>query len=255
MLWAAPFMVFTLIVSYRRTFFVAILASTFVMFLTIGKGRRMKQLFLLLGMLVAFAIFILFTDPIGFLSRLAGIVQPGEEGSAYIRLMELPNVLMNIRDNPIFGTPIGTLWHEYYRMPVFANYTRVGVHNTYLYWPLRTGIPGTIGFIWLLVRMWKATLINFRLAKTEEDYFVSQISVHLLVIYQVACFFGLMYGDAVTTLVAMILVAFQLQMRGLTGLTSYKNVDLRATWKAREIVLKKIPQVLPAAHQMEPARA
>jgi hypothetical protein len=247
MLWVSPVMVFTLIVSYRRTFFVAILASTFVMFVTVGKGRRLKQLGLLLGLLVAFGLFILLTDPIGFLARLAGIVQPGEEGSAYIRLMELPNVLLNIYHNPIFGTPIGTLWHEYYRMPTFANFTRVGVHNTYLYWPLRTGIFGTAGFVWMLFRMWKSTLVNLRLAKTEEDFFVSQLSIHILVIYQVACFFGLMYGDAVTVLVAIVLTAFQLQMRHLTGLTSYKDVDFFATWKAREIVLKRIPKVLPAS--------
>jgi O-antigen ligase len=219
------------------------------MFLTIGKGRRLKQLWLMLGMIVALAVFIVLTDPIGFLSRLAGIIEPGQEGSAYIRLMELPNVLMNIYDNPIFGTPIGTLWHEYYRMPTFANYTKVGVHNTYLYWPLRAGIFGLIGFLWLLGRVWKVLIINHRLARTEEDFFVSQMSIHLIVIYQVACFFGLMYQDAVVTLLVLILVAFQLQMRYSTGLTSYKNVDLIATWKAREIVLKKIPSVLPSGRE------
>lgn len=246
LLWTSPFLLFTLILSYRRTFFVAILASAVVMFVTIGKGRRFKQLWLVLGMIVALAVFIVLTDPIGFLSRLSGIIEPGQEGSAYIRLMELPNVLMNIADNPIFGTPIGTLWHEYYRMPTFANYTKVGAHNTYLYWPLRTGIFGTIGFLWLLARVWKVLIIHSRLVRSEEDHFVNQISIHMIVIYQVACFLGLMYQDAVVTLLSLILVSFQLQMRYSTGLTSYKTVDLIASWKARDIVLKKVPEVLPA---------
>lgn len=247
MLWTSPFLVFTLIVSYRRTFFVAILVSALALIVTIGRGRRLKQIGYVLAMLVAFIVFIVFTDPIGFIGRLAGIVQPGEEGSAYIRLMELPNVLMNIRDNPIFGTAIGTHWHEYYRMPTFANYTSVGVHNTYLYWPLRAGILGAVGFLWLLLRMWKAAIICYRLSEDVEDRFIGQLAFHILIIYQVACFFGMMYGDAVTVLLSLVLVSFQLQVRGLTDRTSLRDVSLWETWKSKQIVYKPHYKPIPMA--------
>lgn len=244
MLISSPFLFFTLIVSYRRSFLLAVLVSAFLLLITVGKGKRKKHAWMLVGLLVSLIIFVLVTDPIGFLGRISGIIEPKEEGSAYIRLMELPNVLLNIYHNPIFGTPIGTEWHQYYRMPLFANFTTLGVHNTYLYWSLRTGLLGAIGFFWLMGRMWKSALINYRLAKTEEDWFISQVSIHMIVIYQVASFFGMMYGDAVTILLAVVLTAFQLQMKGITGRTSYRYVRLWETLRTGELVYKTPAQPL-----------
>ena len=120
------------------------------MFITIPAGRRTKHLKHLLLMLFGLSIVILFTDPVGFIARLLAIASPGEEGSAYIRVLEYPNIFQNIIHNPIFGVPVGIQWHQYYRMPLFANFTGLGCHNTYLYWPLRTGIFGTVGFLWFL---------------------------------------------------------------------------------------------------------
>ena len=53
--------------------------------------------------------------------------------------------------------------------------------------------------------------------------------------------FGIMYGDVMCLLFPIILTMFQLQMLEFTGLTSYKGVDLIATWKARAIVMKPTP--------------
>lgn len=238
MLCAIPLLFFTLIVSYRRTFFIALMASAFVMILTVGKGRRKKHMKLLLGLLVGLTVFILFTDPLGFAARLFGVLQPRDEGSAYIRLLEYPNVFMNIYDNPIWGTAIGTQWHQYFRMPLFANFTTLGCHNTYLYWPLRTGILGTFAFFWLLSRIWKAILINWRVQKTEEDFLINQLSIHMMVIYNVASFFGLMYSDAMTSMTGVFLSIFQLQMIKSTGLISYSNVAFLKTMKTGKIVYK-----------------
>lgn len=248
MMCAIPFLFFTLIVSYRRTFFLALLVSAFAMYLTVGKGRRKLHLKLLVGLLLGLSVFILFTDPLGFAARLFGVLQPTEEGSAYIRLLEYPNVLRNIQDNPIWGTAIGTEWHQYYRMPLFANFTTLGCHNTYLYWPLRAGLLGSIGFLWLLGRLWKSLLINRRIQKTEEDFLINQLSIHMMIIYNVASFFGLMYSDAMTSMTGVFLALFQLQMTKTSGgLISYSNVSLYRTLREGRIVYKReIPSLSPS---------
>jgi hypothetical protein len=117
----SPMIFFSLITSYRRTFFVAIIISLLLMFLTIGKGNRKKHLVLFFSLIFVLFMVIVLTDPIGFITRMFAVVNPKEEGSAYIRLMEFPNVLRNILENPILGTPIGTQWHQYFRMPLLAN--------------------------------------------------------------------------------------------------------------------------------------
>jgi O-antigen ligase len=238
MLWGFPIIAFALILSYRRTFIVAMLTSVIVMFVSVGKGRRKKHALYFFIMLLSLCIAILATDPIAMIGRLSGIIQPKQEGSAYIRLMELPNILQNIYHNPIFGTPIGVGWHQYYRMPTSAIFTLFGTHNTYLYWPLRAGILGSIGFVLLVSRMVKCASLCYRLSRTEEDFFISQLMLHMLVIYLFACFFGMMYGDAVTVLMGMLLAIYQLEMEHLTSLRSLKHVRFFASLRTRSVVLK-----------------
>src|SRR5437764_6084106 len=130
--------------------------------------------------------------------------------------MELPNVIENIKRNPIFGTPVGVPWTTYFRMPISSVYTTLGTHNTYLYWPLRAGILGAIAFGWLLIRLWKSVLIQYSLRRNEDDFFYGQLSIHMLILYQVACFFGLMYGDMMASFLAVIITIIQLQTKEVT---------------------------------------
>jgi hypothetical protein len=232
----APIIGFTLLMSFRRTFMVGSIVSAVLMLYTIGKGRRKRHGWILLGVFGGLIALVLVTDPVAILARLSGIVDPSEEGSAYIRLLEYPNVLQNIAHNPIWGTPIGTQWIQYYRMPRSAVYTTLGCHNTYLYYPLRTGILGTLGFLWLLARLWKSALINYRLRRNEDDAFFGQLNFHMLIVYQVACFFGLMYGDAMSSLFALILVAMQLHTEHSSGENSYADISLIETLRAGTLV-------------------
>ena len=188
--------------------------------------------------MVALGFVILSIDPIGFITRMSGALDPKAEGSAYIRVMELPNVLLNIYHNPIFGTPIGVKWHQYFRMPLFAVYTEFGCHNTYLYWPLRTGIIGTVAFWWFLGRQWKAVLIQRALInKTEEQQFFSQFTIQLMIIYQFACAFGLLYADGFIINV-FLMAALQLMLEAELGIKSLSNVRLFATLREKKLVYK-----------------
>ncbi len=240
MLWFSPFIMYGLIVSYRRTFFIALFVSAVTMFITIGKGRRKKHAWIFVALLIGTVIFVFATDPVGIIARtVGGIFQPQEEGSSYIRLMEYPNILQNIYHNPIFGVPIGTQWFQYYKMPIFANYTTLGCHNTYLYWPLRTGIIGTIGFLWILLRIWKSLIVNIALQKTEEDFLMNQLLIHSIIVYNTASFFGLMYADAMGIMTSFILVMIQLQMIHESDMISYRDVNIWQTWRRKEIIYRK----------------
>ena len=234
----SPLLLFTLIVSYRRTFFLACFISLISLFFLLPKGKRPKQGLIFLGIMVALGFVILSIDPIGFITRMSGALDPKAEGSAYIRVMELPNVLLNIYHNPIFGTPIGVKWHQYFRMPLFAVYTEFGCHNTYLYWPLRTGIIGTVAFWWFLGRQWKAVLIQRALInKTEEQQFFSQFTIQLMIIYQFACAFGLLYADGFIINV-FLMAALQLMLEAELGIKSLSNVRLFATLREKKLVYK-----------------
>ena len=152
--------------------------------------------------------------------------------------MEYPNILLNIYHHPFFGVPLGTQWFQYYRMPIFANYTTLGCHNSYLYWPLRTGIIGSAAFLWFLARTWKAIIINIRIQKTEEDFLINQFMLHCMIVYNFSCFFGLMYADAMNIMTGFILVLIQLQMTHLSGLVSYRKVSLWKTLIQKKLVYR-----------------
>ncbi|HWF43805.1 MAG TPA: O-antigen ligase family protein [Candidatus Kapabacteria bacterium] len=237
-LWSIPLLGLTLIMSYRRTFVVASLCAAAAMFITLPKSMRRRHLKVVSCVLLGLVFFTIITDPLSVLARFSGIVDPQDEGSAYIRLMELPNVLQNIAHHPWFGVPVGVTWKTYYRMPVSSVYTTLGTHNAYLYWPLRAGIFGAIAFVWLFARLWKVALINYRLRKSEEDFFYGQFCIHLLIIYHVASFFGLMYGDLMSPFMGVVLVAFQLQSRHVTGRFSYKEVSFWQTVRKGQLVYK-----------------
>jgi O-antigen ligase len=237
-LWSIPLLGVTLIMSYRRTFVVASLCAAAAMFFTLPKSMRKRHMKVVSCILLGLVFFTVVTDPLAVLARFSGIVDPQGEGSAYIRLMELPNVLQNIAHHPWFGVPVGIAWKTYYRMPVSSVYTTLGTHNAYLYWPLRAGVLGALGFLWLFARLWKVALINYRLRRTEEDFFYGQLCMHLLIIYQVASFFGLMYGDIMSPFMAVVFVAFQLQSKHVTGRFSYKKVALWKTMREGRLIFK-----------------
>jgi hypothetical protein len=202
------------------------------MFVSIGKGNRKKHALLFVSLLLTLFVFILVTDPIGFITRMFAVVNPKEEGSAYIRLMELPNVLMNIYDNPIFGTAIGTQWHQYFRMPLFANFTTLGTHNSYL---------ALIGFWWMISRIWKVVLLQNRFTENVDDKFLAQISMYMIIMYMLGSFFGLMYGDIVTPIMAMYLTSLQLFTEERFGMTKINNIKLWQTLKEKKVILRFPP--------------
>jgi len=238
MLFSIPLIGVTLMLSMRRTFVVSIMAAAVLMFVTLPKSYRKRQLMAFGGLLLGLIVFAIVTNPVAIVERFSGIVEPQGEGSAYIRLMELPNVLENIRNHPVLGVPVGIPWKVYYRMPVSAVYTTLGTHDAYLYWPLRAGVLGAIAFLWLFARLWKSVLLTYRLRRTEENFFFSQFSIQLLIIYLIASFFGLLYADDMPSLLAVVFTAIQLHARHITGMSSFREIKFWQSMREGKLVHK-----------------
>ena len=236
LLWSMPIVLSAFILSYRRTFMLATLFSAIVLAFTLPKEMRRRHIWIALAVIFGMITFALVTNPIGIIARFYGIVAPQHEGSAYIRLMEWPNVIENIRRHPFFGVPVGVQWTAYYRMPVSSVYTTLGTHDTYFYFQLRAGIAGSVGFLWIMARLWKTAILNLRLARNEDDELIGRVSVQMLVIYNFGCFFGLMYGDIMPVFLGVIFTAFQLQTRHIFGRFDLKPVSFLRSYRAREVV-------------------
>src|SRR2546430_7493720 len=53
-------------------------------------------------------------------------------------------------------------------MSMFATFTALGCHTSYMDWHLRTGIIGTTSFLWFLGRTWKEIVVNFCFFQAED---------------------------------------------------------------------------------------
>ena len=240
-----------LILGFRRAAILASVGAAMFMFFTLPRGRRKKQLVVVGSVLGGFILFSLITNPLAVAARFMGVLQPAGEGSAYIRLMELPNVLLNIWHHPILGVPFGVPWTTYYRMPISAVYTTLGTHTSYLYYPLRMGIFGVILFGWLFGSMIKAAILNYRFRKTEEDFFYGQLSLQMLATYFISASFGLMYADGLGYVLVIMMVAFQHQAYNILGTSDLRRIAFWRSIRAGSLVYQtplgdRIRQILSA---------
>ena len=235
---AFPVAEIILILGFRRAATVASICAALAMFVTLPRGRRKRQVWVILSVLGGFILFALVTNPIAVAARFWGALHPSVEGSAYIRLMELPNVLLNIWHHPLFGVPFGIPWTTYYRMPVSAVYTTLGTHTSYLYWPLRMGIFGAVLFLWIYGSMCKAAILNFRFRRNEEDFFFGQLSIQMMVAYFVSSFFGLLYSDGLVLVLSIMMIAFQHQSEMILGTSNLRSIAFWRSFRSRQIVYK-----------------
>ncbi len=228
-----------LIIGFRRAAILSSVAAASTMFFTLPRGRRRRQFAVVGSVIVGFLLFAIVTNPLEVAYRFTGIFQPAGEGSALIRLMELPNVLLNIWHHPFMGVPFGVPWKTYYRMPISATYTTLGTHMSYLYWPLRMGIFGAIAFGWVYGAMCKSALLNYRFRKTEEDFFFGQVSIQIMVAYFVSSAFGLMYSEGLVVVLAVMMVAFQYQSKLILGTSDLRTIAFWRSMRSRRIVLQE----------------
>jgi O-antigen ligase len=168
MLAGAPIAFLALVVSYRRSFWIAG-ALTLVVVIIIASRRRGRAV-LAIGA-VALALAVVGVVAVGSsenpqaspLVQRAQTLSPGEFGSNRgdrYRMDERKNVLQNIREHPLTGIGLGVSWEVHY--PLAESHDRRYAHVAFLWFWLAFGPLGAIAYVFLLfsalwtaVRLWR----------------------------------------------------------------------------------------------------
>lgn len=169
MLAGAPIAFLALVVSYRRSFWIAG-ALTLVVVIIIASRRRGRAVLaigaVVLAIGVAGAIAVGSSEGPQSKSPLvqrAQTLSPGGFGSNRgdrYRIDERKNVLQNIREHPLTGIGLGVSWEVHY--PLAESHDRRYAHVAFLWFWLAFGPLGPIAYVFLLfsalwtaVRLWR----------------------------------------------------------------------------------------------------
>ena len=162
---AAPILLLSLVLSYRRSFWIAdLLGIALVVLLGLSAGGRKV---LLPGIvLVGAAIWALggvavqSDTPLGQRVQSLSASNIQAKPDDRYRLDERANVVAAIKDHPIAGLGIGVPWEASARpLPVEVNPDHQYVHFAVLYWWLKLGVLGMLAYAAMLA---SALLMSFR---------------------------------------------------------------------------------------------
>lgn len=115
------------------------------------------------------------------IDRIASVQQEGGRSTSYgWRKLENQDGLSAIKNSPVFGVGLGGEYRRWIaEIREFEDHTRY-IHNVYLFYAVKIGIPGSILFIVLLINIW---LIAVRTSRTAEEsdqrYFAVAVSAAL----------------------------------------------------------------------------
>jgi O-antigen ligase len=170
MLVGGVLMLVALVLSYRRSFWIADTLGILLVLL-LGLSQVARLLLVPTAVLVGVAIWALggvalqSDSPVGQrLSTLNSSKINAKPDDRY-RIDERANVLHNITEHPIAGLGLGIPWHaDKQPLPIEADPTHQYVHFAVLYWWLRLGILGMIAYAALIgagvlmsMQVWRAS--------------------------------------------------------------------------------------------------
>lgn len=163
---ALPFVLGSLVLSFRRAFWIASVVGLVVVGL-VTLGRDGRRFAIPLAVIATILLALVLSSGTGQLSgappagsgdssslggRLASInptAISANEQDRY-RIGERRNVLADLRETPLTGLGFGVPWRARYPVSIgFA--THEYVHFGALWWWMKTGIFGLVGYVWLLV--------------------------------------------------------------------------------------------------------
>lgn len=156
--WAFPLLALCLLLSYRRTFWLAFVLCLLIL-IPLATGRSGRRLIVPVGLLLAFSGWIVLSS--GFAGELQGpLVQRAKsidpskvsrnEQDRY-RLAERRNVIAEIERHPLAGIGAGVDWKGRYPLNFEYPFGRDYVHVSALWWWLKAGVIGLGAYLWLLI--------------------------------------------------------------------------------------------------------
>jgi O-antigen ligase len=168
MLAGAPIAFLALVVSYRRSFWIAAIITLIVVIIIASRHRgravlAIGAIALALGTFVAIGVGSSEGPQQSPLVQRAQTLSPGGLGSNRgdrYRMDERKNVLQNIREHPLTGIGLGVSWQVHY--PLAESHDRRYAHVAFLWFWLAFGPLGAIAYVFLLfsalwtaVRLWR----------------------------------------------------------------------------------------------------
>ena len=163
--WAAtPFVLAALLLSYRRSFWVAAVLALLVVAVVAlgGQGRRLVLPLVAITVIGGYLALADGRQPalggeprqatgVSVASRLQSLNPSSITASKddRYRLDERRNVLADLRDSPIAGVGLGVDYRQRYGLSI-GDITRQYVHFAALWWWMKLGLLGLLGYLWLL---------------------------------------------------------------------------------------------------------
>jgi hypothetical protein len=160
-LWTVPLALAALLLSYRRSFWIAG-AFALVLVLVLGSRRRSRTVLAIgaVGALLALAL-TLVVGPESPIATRARSIQPSELTASRAdryRVDEQRNVISELRDHPITGLGVSVPWSA--REPLAEEHDRNYIHVVLLWYWLKLGILGVITYLWLMATaVWTAFMV------------------------------------------------------------------------------------------------
>ncbi|MCW2994871.1 MAG: hypothetical protein JWQ18_2366, partial [Conexibacter sp.] len=166
---AAPVLLLCLILSYRRSFWIAdAVGLVLVLVLGVASSAVGRRLIVPVIAVLGVGIYLLGNVALQSDTPIAQRVQslsPTKVATTpddRYRLDERANVVHEIRDNPVAGIGLEVPWHATARsLPVEVNPDHLYVHFAALFWWLKLGILGLLAYaglllsgMWLSLRVW-----------------------------------------------------------------------------------------------------
>lgn len=156
--WMMPVLALCLLLSYRRTFWLATIVCTFVVYL-VASGRTGRRLIVPGAVVVALAGALVLSTGLagglqGTLVDRAQSLDPKRLASTdadRYRLSERRNVVAQISERPLTGIGLGVKWQVRHPLPPDTGYGQQYVHFAVLWQWLRNGVLGVVGYLWLML--------------------------------------------------------------------------------------------------------
>lgn len=167
--WTVPVVVVCLLLSYRRSFWLATVVCLFILLL-LGSGRELRRLLPVVVALLVFAGYAAFTG--GLLGGSdSEVVQRAQSLSPQkvsrndqdrYRLAERRNILLALEREPLTGIGIGVDWPTRYPLPFEGANLHQYSHLGPLWWWMKAGVLGGLAYLavlasitWTGLRVWR----------------------------------------------------------------------------------------------------
>ena len=172
MLLGAPLLLASLLLSYRRSFWIATVLGVLLVLL-LGTSPLGRRMLLPVGLLVALAIWLLgstsFQSQSPIVKRVSSLQSSRVEANVEdrYRIDERANVLSEIDRHPITGLGMTIPWEATARpLPVEHEGGRLYVHFAALWFWLKLGILGLLAYVAIIVA---STVLAFRAWRASRD--------------------------------------------------------------------------------------